>query len=80
MASPTEAAEDKALAEQIINTLDGKVKVFLAENPKRAEDVKKMILEIKERFISYTSEHYGLSVEKCEEVIGPFIQVILAHH
>lgn len=39
----TEAAEDKALAEQIINTLDGKVKVFLAENPKRGEDVKKLM-------------------------------------
>lgn len=39
----TEAAEDKALAEQIINTLDGKVKVFLAENPNRAEEVKKMM-------------------------------------
>ena len=39
----TEAAEDKALAEQIINTLDGKVKVFLAENPKSAEDVKKLM-------------------------------------
>lgn len=39
----TEAAEDKALAEQIINTLDGKVKVFLAENPNRGEDVKKLM-------------------------------------
>lgn len=39
----TEAAEDKALAEQIINTLDGKVKIFLAENPKRGEDVKKLM-------------------------------------
>lgn len=39
----TEAAEDKALAEQIINTLDGKVKVFLAENSNRAEEVKKMM-------------------------------------
>lgn len=39
----TEAAEDKAIAEQIINTLDGMVKVFLAENPKRAEEVKKLM-------------------------------------
>lgn len=39
----TEAAEDKALAEQIINALDGSVKVFIAENPKRAEEVKKMM-------------------------------------
>ena len=39
----TEAAEDKALAEQIINTLDGVVKVFLAENPKHSDDVKKLM-------------------------------------
>ena len=39
----TEAAEDKALAEQIITVLDNQVKAFLAENPKKAEDVKKML-------------------------------------
>lgn len=39
----TEAAEDKAIAEQIINTLDSAVKVFLAENPKRGEEVKKLM-------------------------------------
>ena len=39
----TEAAEDKAIAEQIINALDSKVKVFLAENPKSAEEVKKLM-------------------------------------
>lgn len=39
----TEAAEDKAIAEQIINALDGKVKVFLAENPTSAEEVKKLM-------------------------------------
>ena len=39
----TEAAEDKALADQTINTLDGVVKVFLAENPKRSDDVKKLM-------------------------------------
>jgi hypothetical protein len=39
----TEAAEDKAIAEQIINALDSKVKVFLAEDPKRAEEVKKLM-------------------------------------
>lgn len=43
----------------------------------KKKGTEKLIPEIKERFISYTSEHYGLSVEKCEEVIGPFIQVIL---
>ena len=39
----TEVAEDKAIAEQIINALDGNVKVFLAENPKSAEEVKKLM-------------------------------------
>ena len=43
----------------------------------KKKGTEKLIPEIKERFISYTSEHYGLSVEKCEEVIVPFIQVIL---
>lgn len=43
----------------------------------KKKGTEKLIPEIKERFISYTSEHYGLPVEKCEEVIGPFIQVIL---
>lgn len=43
----------------------------------KKKGTEKLIPEIKERFISYTSEHYGLSAEKCEEVIVPFIQVIL---
>lgn len=43
----------------------------------KKKGTEKLIPEIKERFISYTSEHYGLSMEKCEEVIVPFIQVIL---
>lgn len=43
----------------------------------KKKGTEKLIPEIKERFISYTSEHYGLPAEKCEEVIGPFIQVIL---
>lgn len=43
----------------------------------KKKGTEKLIPEIKERFIAYTSEHYGLSEEKCEEVIEPFIQVIL---
>lgn len=39
----TEAAEDKAIAEQIINTLDGVVKAYLAEHPKSSEEVKKLL-------------------------------------
>ena len=38
-----EAAEDKAIAEQIINTVDIVIKSFLAENPKRGEEVKKLV-------------------------------------
>lgn len=37
----------------------------------------KLIPEIERRFIEYTSENYGVSKEKCAEVIKPFIQVIL---
>lgn len=43
----------------------------------KKKGTEKLIPEIKERFISYTSEHYGLPPKKCEEVIEPFIQVIL---
>ncbi len=38
-----EVAEDKAIAQQIINTLDTAVKTFLAENPQRSEEVKKLM-------------------------------------
>ena len=33
--------------------------------------------EIEARFISYTSEKYGVPKEKCAEIIKPFLQVIL---
>lgn len=36
-----------------------------------------LLPEIEERFIRYTSENYGVSKEKCQEVIKPFLQVIL---
>ena len=36
-----------------------------------------LLPEIKKRFIAYTSEHYEISAETCEEVIEPFMQVIL---
>lgn len=39
----TEAAEDKAIAEQIINKFDASVKTFLAENPKKGDEVKKLV-------------------------------------
>lgn len=37
-----EAAEDKALAEQIINSLDSAIKAYLAENPKKSDEIKKL--------------------------------------
>lgn len=38
-----EAAEDKALAEQVIKQLDEGIKGFLNENPKESENVKKLV-------------------------------------
>ena len=35
-----------------------------------------LIPEIESRFIEYSSDHYGLTKERCEEIIKPFIQVI----
>lgn len=43
----------------------------------KKKGTEKLIPEIKRRFIDYTSKQYGISVKKCEEVIEPFIQVIL---
>lgn len=37
----TEAAEDKAVAEQIIGVLDATIKSYLAANPKKGDEVKK---------------------------------------
>ena len=52
-----------------------------ADNVRRGiakkKGTEKLIPEIKERFVAYTSEHYNLSAEKCKEVIEPFVQVIL---
>lgn len=38
-----EAAEDKMIAEEIINSFDGAVKTFLAVNPDKTDDVKKFV-------------------------------------
>lgn len=38
-----EASEDKAIAEEIIAQFDGLLKTYLADNPKKADDVKKFI-------------------------------------
>lgn len=37
----------------------------------------KLLPEIKQRFIDKCSKEYGMSVERCTEVIEPFLQVIL---
>lgn len=37
----------------------------------------KLLPEIEERFIKYSSEHYDITEEKCKEVIKPFLQAIL---
>lgn len=36
-----------------------------------------LLPEIEQRFISYTSEHYQISKDRCVEVIKPFLQCIL---
>lgn len=52
-----------------------------SDNVRRAiakkKGTEKLIPEIKERFINYTSKHYNVSKEKCEKIIEPFLQVIL---
>lgn len=52
-----------------------------SDNVRRAIAKKKgtetLLPEIKSRFISYSSSKYGITKERCSEVIEPFIQVIL---
>lgn len=36
-----------------------------------------LLPEIESRFVSYTSQEYGVPVTKCKEIIKPFIQAIL---
>lgn len=36
-----------------------------------------LLPEIERRFIEYVSENYGVSKERCEEIIKPFIKIIL---
>lgn len=70
----TEAAEDKALAEQIINTLDGKVKVFLAENPKRAEEVKKLMSKYAKGGNYFAITESALATKVLEDFQATFIK------
>lgn len=43
----------------------------------KKKGTEKLLPEIKERFINFSSEHYDITPERCAEVIEPFIQVIL---
>lgn len=36
-----------------------------------------LLPEIEQRFIEYSSTHYNITKEKCQEVIKPFLQIIL---
>lgn len=52
-----------------------------SDNVRRAiakkKGTEKLLPEIEERFISYSSAHYDITPEECAKVIKPFIQVIL---
>lgn len=52
-----------------------------SDNVRRAIAKKKgtatLLPEIEQRFIEYSSTHYDITKEKCQEVIKPFLQIIL---
>lgn len=52
-----------------------------SDNVRRAIAKKKgtatLLPEIEQRFIDYSSTHYDITREKCQEVIKPFLQIIL---
>ena len=52
-----------------------------SDNVRRAiakkKGTEKLLPEIKERFIEYSSEHYGKTKEECEAIVEPFIQAIM---
>ena len=70
----TEAAEDKALAEQIINTLDSVVKAYLAEHPKSAEDVKKMLGKYAKGGNYFAITESALAAKALEDFQATFIK------
>lgn len=43
----------------------------------KKKGTEKLLPEIERRFIEYAPKHYDISKEKCEEIIKPFIQIIL---
>lgn len=52
-----------------------------SDNVRRAiakkKGTEKLLPEIEERFVAYSSQHYQITEEECKKVIKPFIQVIL---
>ena len=52
-----------------------------SDNVRRAiakkKGTEKLLPEIEQRFIEYSSQHYDITKEECAKVIKPFIQVIL---
>lgn len=52
-----------------------------SDNVRRAiakkKGTEKLLPEIEERFVAYCSKAYKMSTERCEEVIKPFLQIIL---
>lgn len=43
----------------------------------KKKGTEKLLPEIERRFIEYAPQHYDISAEKCREIIGPFIQIIV---
>lgn len=43
----------------------------------KKKNTEQLIPEIRERFIAYSSEHYGKTKEECETIVEPFLQAIL---
>lgn len=43
----------------------------------KKKGTEQLLPEIRQRFIDYSSTHFDITVEKCEEIIGPFLQVLL---
>lgn len=52
-----------------------------SDNVRRAiakkKGTEKLLPEIEERFVSYCSEQYDMTAEQCEDIIKPFLQIIL---
>ena len=70
----TEAAEDKALAEQIINTLDSVVKAYLAEHPKSGEEVKKLLAKYAKGGNYFAITESALATKALEDFQTTFIK------